>query len=76
MDTVTEATEESIHDDDSVTDVHVVKGWGGDLYTADQINVFLDETKGKKALNTLIVPVMKAAWESFPSRKGLDSKNI
>ncbi|GAA6068626.1 fukutin-like [Tachysurus ichikawai] len=49
MDTVTEATEESIHDDDSVTDVHVVKGWGA-------VVVFVKEDNQVRHLtNTSIV---------------------
>ncbi|XP_048013519.1 uncharacterized protein LOC125246587 [Megalobrama amblycephala] len=46
IDNLSEATVESCRDDDSCVDFEVAN-CGSDLYTVEQINAFLDETKGK-----------------------------
>ena len=46
MDDMSEATLESCRDDDSCADFDVAN-CGSDLYAVEQINAFLDETKGK-----------------------------
>lgn len=64
-----ESEDESIRDDDSCIDVDV--GRYGDLYTVEQINSFLDETKGRSVdveevfpdLEKFIASVMKARKE-------------
>ncbi len=47
MDDLSETTEDSCGDDDSCVDFDVAN-CGSDLYSAEQINAFLDETKGRK----------------------------
>lgn len=70
MDDVSEATVESWRDDDSCVDFDVAN-CGGDLYTVEQINAFLDETKGKSVeigkffpdLDKFVSSVMNARQE-------------
>lgn len=47
VDGQSEVTEGSIRDDESCFDVDMDKAYEGELYTVEQINNFLDETKGK-----------------------------
>ncbi len=56
MDDLSEETEESCRDDDSCADFDVVN-CGSDLYSPEQINVFLDETKGRKVEIGKIFPI-------------------
>jgi len=70
MDDSSEATVESCRDDESLADVDVVN-CGSDLYSVEQINAFLDETKGKSVEigkffpdgDKFVVSVMKARQE-------------
>lgn len=70
MDELSEATVESCRDDDSCTDFDVTN-CGRDLYSVEQINAFLDETKGKKVeigkffpdLDKFVLSVMKIRQE-------------
>lgn len=70
MDDLSKATVESCRDDDSCVDFEVAN-CGSDLYTVEQINAFLDETKGKSVeigkffpnVDKFVLSVMKARQE-------------
>lgn len=70
FDDLSETTVESCRDDDSCADFDVAN-CGSDLYSVEQINAFLDETKGKKVeigkffpdLDKFVLSVMKVRQE-------------